>query len=560
MHEVIIIGSGLAGLSAAIQCAAQGRKAVIISDQPSWCAQSVLAAGGINAALNHGKDGDSISQHEEDTWEAGCHLADREAIHRLAMNASDVIGFLEDCGVIFSRNENGDIAQRYFGGQKKKRTCYSNANIGKQLVSGLEQRTRLYEDKSLIRLLNHHIFLDFIKENDSIGGVFLCDRYTGELLILEGPVIAASGGIGGLFGRTTGSLHSDGSVTAAAYQAGVQMANLEMIQYHPTTILTKSKHMLISEAARGEGGRLFAYQNGQKWYFCEEWYGERGNLMPRDVLSRAIDRVLHSGEADSAQNVWLDLTHLGQEKIEKDLAEIRTLCMDYLGLDPVTEPIPVVPGIHYFMGGIWVDINHRTSMKGLYAAGECCSQYHGANRLGGNSTLGAVYGGRCAADSCCKDDTEGHHQIIHDTEKQEQIKSTMIQKLAGFLPVEDQALMKREQLQTIMRTSMGILRDEEGLLAGRKQLSEFMKEQDMRTTNQRLAIEMTEKDEHDLMSIYSYKTELLSRLGDAMLQSAIMRKESRGAHYRLDYPDLDQRYEAPTLIVNTEEGEKICTN
>lgn len=540
MREILIVGSGLAGLSAAIHCAERGEKSVVISSQPSWCAQSVLAAGGINAALNNGDDGDSTLQHEKDTWEAGCRLAEKEAVHNLAVNAPSMIKFLEECGVIFSRDKNGKIAQRYFGGQRKKRTCYSNANIGKQLTSGLEQRIRYYEDKGFIRLLNHHIFLDFIKADDEIKGVYVLDRFTNELLVLKGPVIAASGGLGGLFGKTTGSEHSDGSVTAAAYSAGVRMANLEMIQYHPTTIITKNKNILISEAARGEGGRLFTYRNGKKWYFCEDWYGEHGNLMPRDVVSRAIYKILNGNEADKAETVWLDLTHLDKKKAEKTLAEVCTVCSDYLKINALTEPIPVVPAIHYFMGGIWVDINHRTSLKGLYAAGECCAQYHGANRLGGNSTLGAVYGGKCAAISCCTDieDTTKSNDDI-DVENQ---KQKIEIRLKSCTTENGSATKRRAELQEIMIKSMGIIRNQESLEDGKRKLIAFIDK------NKSFVKSNTQNENTpSLTDIYCYHTEMLSNLGVAMLESAQERKESRGAHFREDYPDTDDKYLSQTL-------------
>lgn len=544
MCEVLIIGSGLAGLSAAITCAEQGKKAVIISSQPSWCSQSVLAAGGINAALNNGNDEDSVTEHEKDTWEAGCCLADREAVHNLACNAPSTIRFLEECGVVFSREEDGRIAQRYFGGQKKKRTCYANAGIGKQLVSGLEQRIRYYENRGLIRLLDHHIFLDIIKEQNEIRGVLIFDRFQNKMQALEGPVIVASGGMSGLFGRTTGALHSDGSVTAAVYMAGVKMANLEMIQYHPTTIMTKSKSILISEAARGEGGRLFTYRKGEKWYFCEEWYGEHGNLMSRDVVSRAIDRVLKGGEADNSKTVWLDLTQLDSVKVENKLLEVCSVCEDYLNLNPVKEPIPVVPGIHYFMGGIWVDIHHRTSMKGLYAAGECCSQYHGANRLGGNSTLGAVYGGQCAAISCCQDyDVSNAKEQYQADESNHQI-SDMTDRLKSYSLNSDKAYQKRNELQEIMRTSMGIIRNGESLMIGKDKLSNYI---DENKANMEKKVAFGDKS-ISLIDIYSYQTNILSHLGKAMIQSALERKESRGAHYRLDYPDTEEQYTVPTYI------------
>ncbi len=546
--EVIIIGSGLAGLSAAIHCAQNHMKSVLVSVQPSFCAQSVLAAGGINAVFDNNSDHDSITQHANDTWISGCQLADKEAIARLTTNAPDIIEFLLKCGVIFSRDINGRVAQRYFGGQDKKRTCYSHSSIGKQMMTGLEQQMRYYCSQGFIRILDHHIFLAPIIRSEKVQGAVIADSHSGQLSYLNGPVIAASGGINQVMGNTTGSIHSDGSVTAALYVNGVTMANLEMIQYHPTTVQTAVKNMLISEAARGEGGRLFSYRNKKKWYFCEEWYGENGNLMPRDVISRAIDRVLRQKLSDDTDNVWLDITHLGEKLIHDRLTEVRTLCLDYLKLDPVLKPIPVIPGVHYFMGGIWVDCEHRTSLKGLYAAGECCFQYHGANRLGGNSTLGAIYGGQCAADSVCSDIK--NHVVTTDTsfhQAAERAMQKQYEQLSSFRKNTDDSLRVRQDLQHIMQECMGITRDEKSLKTGLRKLAQWQNE------NAPLKLSTLKVDAKDhLTSIYRYQTYLLAKLGTGMVQSALLRKESRGAHFRLDYMELDPQYGRPTIIEYSE--------
>ena len=530
MKEIIIIGSGLAGLSAAIKCAQKGQNVVIVSAQPSSCSQSVMAAGGINAVLPDNTENDTIKEHENDTIKSGCYLADAQAVHNLAENAPHIIEFLEQCGVVFSRDKKGAIAQRYFGGQQKKRTCYSNSNIGKQLMSGLEQRVRYYENKGLIRVLDHHLFLQLVIRDDNVLGAVIIDRNTLEFHVLKGPVIIASGGLGGLFKNVTGTLHSDGTVTAALYEAGVRMSNLEMIQYHPTTIQTRIKNMLISEAARGEGGRLFAYKGGQRWYFCEEWFGENGNLMPRDIVSRAIYKVIGGNEADPAHTVWLDITSVGKEKMNEKLKEVREMCIDYLGIDPVKEPIPVVPAVHYFMGGIYVDVDHRASLHGLYAAGECCAQYHGANRLGGNSTLGAIYGGQCAAESACSDkvfisDESDDGRIIEDCRKNIILHSRM--------------KISREEIQKIMQDSMGIIRNEQGIREGLQKIENIKK-----------SCKLSEVTQDKICSenIEYYQNYLLCGLSEAMLMSADQRKESRGAHYRSDYPQTNDKYTSPTII------------
>lgn len=541
--EVIIIGSGLAGLSAAIRCAQNNVKSIIVSAQPSYCAQSVLAAGGINAVINGKEKNDTIEMHAADTWNAGGQIADRTAVDRLTQNAPKVIDFLLKSGVTFSL-DNHQIAQRYFGGQNRKRTCYSHAGIGKQMMSGLEQKVRFYCSQGLIRIEDHFIFIAPVMNENQVIGAIIADRHDEKLVSLQGPVIAASGGMNQIMGNTTGSIHSDGSVTAALYEVGVKMANLEMIQYHPTTVKSNMKNLLISEAVRGEGGRLFSYRNGEKWYFCEEWYGEKGNLMARDIISRAIYRVLHEKLSDDTENTWLDMTHLGEQLICEKLGEVRTLCLEYLNLDPIKNPIPVVPGVHYFMGGIWVDCEHRTSINGLYAAGECCYQYHGANRLGGNSTLGAIYGGQCAAESACDDLKKDNNMEIFSEEilHNEVIRQNIL--LQSYEKKEDDSYLQRIEMQKIMQESMGIIRDERTLNKGLDKLSVWMLANTPRKTEETENI----SPKVQMSTIYRYQSYQLAGLGTEMIKSALSRKESRGAHFRSDFTESMDEYRKPTIV------------
>lgn len=294
-------------------------------------------------------------------------------------------------------------------------------------------------------------------------------------------VIVATGGMHGLFGNTTGSLSNTGEVTAELFWLGVPLANGEMIQYHPTTVKCGGKRMLISEAARGEGGRLFAMKDGKQWYFMEEKYPELGNLMPRDITAREIWKVSHESE------VFLDMTEISEEIISNKLSGLADDCMTYLHKDIRKEPVSVLPGIHYFMGGILVDEQHRTPIQNLYAAGECCAQYHGANRLGGNSLLGALYGGRVAAKSACE------QADVVDLSCATQI---------DFPPASQISEIK--QLNKVMQDTMGVVRNENTLLNGIQTVQAL--------------------------------TGNLPLLGMAVLKSALARKESRGAHWREDYP------------------------
>ena len=303
-------------------------------------------------------------------------------------------------------------------------------------------------------------------------------------------------------------------MTAKVFSQGVRLSNLEMIQYHPTTIEIADKVCLVSEAARGEGGRLFVYKDNEKYYFMEERYPELKNLMPRDVVSREMYFV--SRENKGAQ-VYLDMTELKEEVWEERLPDLREEIIHYLSIDPKNEPIPVRPGIHYFMGGIDVDIDHKTNVVNLYAAGEASAAYHGANRLGGNSLLGAIYGGRKAGQSVIKDSNSiGHADISYDIED---ITTTVECKESEFDNARDSFII---ELRDILLSALGIVRNEALLNEGLTAIAKLSKRQ----LNER---------EKDRLS-----------LAKALILSALYRKESRGANYREDYPDRSDEYKGLT--------------
>lgn len=251
----------------------------------------------------------------------------------------------------------------------------------------------------MIRHITGFRFLKLMMENGQAKGVLVNELQKNRVsYIPASAVIIASGGLNGLFGNATGSVLNTGNVTASLFADGLPAANMEMIQYHPTTTRLHGKNMLITEAVRGEGGRLYVEQDGKKFYFMEVKYPALGNLMPRDVIAREEWQWIKQGIQP-----YLDMRDIPKEVSVHKLAGVLEACHDFLALDPLKEPIPVSPGIHYFMGGLYVDVNHRTPIANLYAAGEAACQYHGANRLGGNSLLGAMYGGRTAADSAMED-------------------------------------------------------------------------------------------------------------------------------------------------------------
>ncbi len=497
MHRAIIIGAGLAGLSSALQLAKMGIASDIVSVQPSERAQSVLAEGGINGALDCMGESDTPQQHASDTMKAGVWLADSEAIRGLTEHAPEIIRELWRLGVPFNQ-QDGHLLQRKFGGQKKMRTAFVKSSTGKMIMNALIDAVRAYEVRGLVKRYSHHEFLNLrISQGHCIGAV-VRDVFTDKKLNLIGPVIMACGGLNGFFpGRTTGTTANTGTAAAQLFSQGVVMSNLEMIQYHPTTIAISGKRCLVTEAARGEGGRLFIERNGEPYYFMEEKYPEFGNLMPRDVVAREISFMLRN--PDCGDQVYLDMRSLTQEQWQTRLSDLRRELMHYLNIDPATTPFPVSPGIHYFMGGIDVNAAHRTNLSGLYAAGECCSQYHGANRLGGNSMLGAIYGGRVAAQTLSQ-------TPFYADESLEECDADIREINPKFV----------RHVGEILYSALGILRNGTQL---RNALSELEKIQNGEQLHLR--------EKNHLM------------LGKAMLQSALLRCESRGAHYREDYPTTD---------------------
>ena len=516
MKHVLIIGSGLSALSCAIELAEHGVSSTLVSPYPSERAQSVMAAGGINAAL--GRD-DTPKQHAGDTLKSGGDIAGAEAVEGLCSAAPEIIRWLEGLGVVFSRAENGEVALRAFGGQSRNRTAYAGASTGKQIMTALIRAVRKYECLDMVkRLLGRRFHSALIRDNKCYGALLYNENERKMETVYADAVVIASGGQNVLFGKTTGSMQCDGYVAAKLYEQGARLKNLEFIQYHPTTVETPQKRMLISEAARGEGGRLYYLDGERRVYFMEEKYGARGNLMPRDVVAKCI--------YDAPSQVYLDISFLGKKLIESRLFEVAELCRKYAGLDVTRESIPVYPSVHFFMGGLAVGKDHKTSVDHLYAVGECASMYHGANRLGGNSLLAAIYSGNVAAKAIVSLPENKEHPEFKDyISAQEHVLEERLASRSRF-----SAVYVRQEIAKLLNDCLGITRTEAKLREGIGSVDYYI------SISDKLVYDV------DVSPYIGYSLRPMLLLARAILTSALARRETRGAHIREDYPERSDEF------------------
>ncbi len=505
--RICIIGAGLSGLFSALIIAESGGFVDLVSMMDSERAQSVLAEGGINAVLDTMGENDTVWEHIADTLSGGVFLGDESAVRGMCEHAPELVLRLFSLGVPF-HNEKGKIIQRNFGGQKKKRTAFAMSSTGKVIMTALTDEVRKWEQKGNITRFPSHELTDIFIRDGVCHGVSIKNIFTGETRCFSERVIIACGGMSGLFlGLATGSVKNTGDAQALLFEKGVKFSNLEMLQYHPTTISIPGKRLLVTEAARGEGGRLFTYKkDGSKWYFMEEKYPELKNLMPRDIVSR---EMYHAMLDENCQGkIYLDMTGISREVWKNRLSDLREELVRFAGQDPAAEYIEVSPGIHYFMGGIDVDNYHRTNIANLYASGECANIYHGANRLGGNSLLGAVYGGYVAAESAIHDD-----EVICDRDFKEADEEKNTDRSFDHV------------LADILKEGMAIARSGDSI---------------------RSAVERLNALSDSELSVTEKRRVMLSR---AFLLSALERDESRGAHFRTDYPcRSDSRYKTVCLF------------
>lgn len=397
--KIAIVGGGLAGLMAALKVAETGLDVDIFSLVPFKRSHSACAQGGMNAALDTKGEGDSIDEHFFDTIYGGDFLANQRQVRGMCEAAPSIVNLFDRMGVMFNRTPEGLLDLRRFGGTQKRRTVFAGSTTGQQLLYALDEQVRALVAQGRVREFVGWEFVSVIMHDGRCCGLTAQDLDSMEIRSFAADaVIIATGGCGAVFGKSTNSTISTGYAAARCYRQGAKYANGEFVQIHPTAIPGLDKNRLMSESARGEGGRIWTYKDGKPWYFLEEKYPAYGNLVPRDVAAREIfDVVMNQHLGVEGQNVvYLDVTQIPEKVLSEKLEGILDIYRKFVGEDPRKVPMRVAPSVHYSMGGLWVGLDQQTSVPGLFAAGECDYTQHGANRLGANSLLSAVYGGMVA--------------------------------------------------------------------------------------------------------------------------------------------------------------------
>ncbi len=537
-HDVIVVGGGLAGLRAAIEINCNNVKVGVISKIHPIRSHSVSAQGGINAALgNHPRGGyDSPEKHAFDTIKGSDYLADQDAVMRLTGDAPKRIYEMENWGCPFSRTEEGKIAQRPFGGAGFPRTAYGADRTGHYLLHTLYEQAIKYEqtaERGEFKMYDEWLATSLVVDDGVCQGVIAMNLTTGKLEAFKADaVIFATGGSGRMYGNTTNALSNTGMGMAIPFRAGVPLKDMEFIQFHPTSLI--GTNILMTEGCRGEGGYLL---NNKGERFLDKYADSRKamEIAPRDIVARNMTREIQAGNGFEDSYLHLDLRHLGEARILERLPGIRDLCLNFLGIDPIKDPIPVQPGMHYTMGGIDVDKDCKSKVQGFYAAGEAsCISVHGANRLGGNSLLETIVFGAVAGESAAQYVLAGagkkNDKALEDGLKKDEER---IQKLMDAEGKENSGEIK-EALKTVMKDKVGIFREEKALteaLAEVKKLQERFNDVGVSYKGRRANTE--------LMWTLELKGSL--DVAEAVVAGALARKESRGSQFRTDFPQRDDK-------------------
>ena len=564
-RRVIVIGGGLAGLAATMKMAELGMSILLVSFLPVKRSHSVCAQGGINGAVNIKGEGDSPEIHFYDTVKGGDFLAHQPLCKDMCLHAPYIINLMDRLGVTFNRTPEGNLDFRRFGGTLYHRTAFAGATTGQQLLYALDEQVRHFEVQGLVEKMEWHEYLGAVLNDDGrCVGAIIHNLRSGEIKAEKGDaVILATGGPGLVYGRTTNSMVCTGTAVTSAYLQGAKYGNGEFIQIHPSAIPGRDKLRLMSESARGEGGRVWVPRKAgdsrkpreipekERFYFLEERYPLFGNLVPRDVGAREIydicvnDKLGVHGE----MKVYLDLTHHTREFLDHRLGGILEIYEKFTGVDPHEEPMEIFPAVHYSMGGIWTDYtrtedglidhqspnNQMTSITGLYAAGEADYQYHGGNRLGANSLLSCIYTGLMMSpgvinyvNNVPESVEDVAENVFADATRQWQEKFSEIKGMSGK---ENPYALHREMAEEMISNVL-IVRDNSKLESTLDKIDEF----ESRWKNIK-CVDTTDWSN----PVPSFINQLwnMIQLSKIITKGALLRDEFRGSHYKPEF-DLNQ--------------------
>ncbi|MGE6259280.1 succinate dehydrogenase flavoprotein subunit [Heyndrickxia sporothermodurans] len=534
--KIIVVGGGLAGLMATVKIAEEGKQVDLFSLVPVKRSHSVCAQGGINGAVNTKGEGDSPWIHFDDTVYGGDFLANQPPVKAMCDAAPGIIHLFDRMGVMFNRTPEGLLDFRRFGGTQHHRTAFAGATTGQQLLYALDEQVRRHEVAGLVNKFEGWEFLGIIQDDEGICRGIVAQNLTSmEIKAFEADaVIMASGGPGIIFGKSTNSIINTGSAASIVYQQGATYANGEFIQIHPTAIPGDDKLRLMSESARGEGGRVWTYKDGKPWYFLEEKYPAYGNLVPRDIATREIFNVCVDMKLgiNGENMVYLDLSHKDPHELDVKLGGIIEIYEKFVGEDPHKVPMKIFPAVHYSMGGLWVDYKQHTTIPGLFAAGECDYSQHGGNRLGANSLLSAIYGGMVAGPEAVnyieglEKSTDSLSSSIFDSAvKKEEAKWNDILSLNGT----ENAYLLHKELGEWMTDNVTVVRYNDRLQKTDDKILELMERYNNINVND------TAKWSNQ-GATFTRQLKNMLHLARVITIGALNRNESRGAHYKPDFP------------------------
>lgn len=587
MKEVIVVGGGLAGLAAAMKLAEEGVCVKLVSVTKVKRSHSVCAQGGINAAINAKNEDDHPYIHAYDTIKGGDFLADQPPVLELCLSAPAIIHMMDRLGCPFNRTIEGNLDFRRFGGTLYNRTAFCGTSTGQQLLYSLDEQVRRYEAKGLVKKYENYEFMRLVQDGEGRArGAIVMDLFNLRLDVMKADaVIIATGGLGLIFKKSTNSTFCTGAANGRLFRQGMTYANGEFIQIHPTSIPGRDKMRLMSESARGEGGRIWVYgdsstsivtpegktipcgKTGKPWYFLEELYPAFGNLVPRDIGSREILRICEMGlGVDGKMEVFLDVSHLSKEKLHK-LESILDIYEKFTGEDPRQVPMKIFPAVHYSMGGAWVDwpavndpdrmsrFRQMTNIPGCFNIGESDFAFHGANRLGANSLLSCIFSGLVVGkevpryiQSLSKSCEEVSPSYFEASLKQEQAFKEDLMSRDG----SENVFMLHEELADWLVNNATVKRNNPDLKRTLDKIKEIRERYKQ--------ISLADKTPFANQTyIFANQFQAMLDLSLVIVKGALLRDESRGAHFKAEFPKRDDKNWLKTTMAHFSADEPNIT-